>query len=339
MAIKTILSFLTYAGKNKPDATDASGTLIPLDTGKLCQMLTSTYDKAELDCNIPISFIGEGGLQANDVRDQVIKVIKHPTVVSALPLAKRLQSATTGSSGMGLLFVCVGVESGQSKIVISRFPADEGIVAERTSSKLTVQFVEQVFLKSAYSYKAVIYRGKSFSNDFWSGAAVDKQVNHGAKNIADYWISDFLQSEFRTTGAAGTKRLAMALRKALTSTDNSEVKHDIASAVRLAANIKKTAMTIEEFCDDLHLSNASKAAVVEAVDPPRLLKEKFKFQYAEFSRHIAYKLIELDNGAILSAQVEKFDTCFKTEVSHSNSGAYTFTTSGEIINERLKAAK
>jgi hypothetical protein len=160
MAIKAILSFLTYAGKNNDDVSEASGTVIPLDAGKLCRMLTSAYEKAESECNIPISFIGDGGRQENEIRNLILKLIKQPKVSVALPLAKKLQLATSGTSGLGLLFICVGNMNGQSKIVISRFPAEEGVVAERTSDKLSVQFVDQVFLKSAYSYKAVLYKGK-----------------------------------------------------------------------------------------------------------------------------------------------------------------------------------
>lgn len=339
MALKKIFSFLTYPGKNRTPANEVSGVEIPIGTDKLCSMLSSTYAAADKDCSINISFVGQGGNQKNAVREEILKIMNRPSVASALPLAKRLQTVTTGSSGMGLLFVCYGMEKGQKKIVIARFPADEGIVAERTAGNLTVQFVEQVFLKSAYSYKSALYTANQSGSDMWEGAAIDKQTSHSSKDIADYWISDFLLSEFKTTSAAGTKRLAVALKKAVANTQNPDVKHDIASAVRLAVNIKNAAMTIAEFCDVFHLSADSKAAVMQAVDPARLLHANFKFDPGEFARNIAYKLIELDNGAQLSAEVDKFDQCFETSVSDSKSNAYTFRTSGTIVNEKLKAHK
>lgn len=339
MPLNKILSYLTYPGKNRTPANEASGVEIPIGTDKLCTMLTNAYASADKDCSIHISFIPENGKQANVVRAEVLNLMNRPSVASGLPLAKRLQDVTTGSSGMGLLFVCCGVEDKQRKVVIARFPADEGVVAERKAGNLTVQFVEQVFLKSAFSFKAVLYKSDRSGSDMWSGMAVDKQTSHSVKDIADYWISEFLRSDFKTTSAAGTKRLAIALKKAVSSTLSSDVKHDIASAVRLAANIKKIAMTIEEFCNDLHLSDESKAAVMQAVDPPRLLHAKFKFDNAEFSRNIAYKLIELDNGAQLSAEVSRFEQCFETIISDANPSSFTFKTSGQIVNEKLKAHK
>jgi hypothetical protein len=83
---------------------------------------------------------------------------------------------------MGLLFICIGEESGKSRVVISRFPADEGVVAERSSDKLTVAFVEQVFLKSSHSYKAATYVSSGRPADLWAGHVIDKQINHGSKS-------------------------------------------------------------------------------------------------------------------------------------------------------------
>jgi len=130
--------------------------------------------------------------------------------------------------------------------------------------------------------------------------------------MADYWIIDFLLSDMATTGAAGTKRLALALKATLTSTTDVNVKREITSAVHLAANIPNKALTISEFCDSFHLSPQTKSAISAKVNPSRLINEKFKFDQREFGKHIAYKQVELDNGAVLTAPVEKFEECFKT---------------------------
>jgi hypothetical protein len=52
-------------------------------------------------------------------------------------------------SGLGLLFLIRGKERNKSKLVISGFPADNGILAEEQSNSLTVQFVERIFMKNA----------------------------------------------------------------------------------------------------------------------------------------------------------------------------------------------
>ena len=156
---------------------------------------------------------------------------------------------------MGPLFICLGDDGGRTRVVLSRFPADEGVVAERSSAELTVQFVEQVFLKSAYSYKAATYVATGRADQLWTGNVVDRQINHGSKAVADYWIVNFLMSEFATTAAAGTKRLATALRDAIAATSSLNVKREIAAAAHLAGNVPRRAMTISDFCTHFHFSD------------------------------------------------------------------------------------
>ncbi|HQY27140.1 MAG TPA: hypothetical protein PK787_00010 [Burkholderiaceae bacterium] len=338
MPVKKIFSFLTYPKKNQPGEVAAvSGTQIPLDDGKLCKMLKDIFDGSAKDCNVPVMFVSDGEKQENVVRTELLALLAKPAVATAAPLAKRLQGATSGTSGMGLLFICIG-DDGESdtRLVISRFPADEGVVAEKSSEKLTVQFVEQVFLKSAYSYKSATYVLDGRPSQIWKGHVVDKQINHGSKAVADYWIVDFLLSELSTTAAQGTKRLANAMKLAIQTTSDVQIKAQITFAAQLAANLPKKAMTISDFCDSFHLSEAAKRAILSNVNPHRLVHEKFRFDVGEFSKYLAYKQVELDSGAVMTAPVERFDECFKATRRNEET---VFVAAGHVVDEKLKRTK
>lgn len=222
--------------------------------------------------------------------------------------------------------------------MLSRFPADEGVVAERAPTRLTVQFVEQVFLKSAYSYKAATYVATGRADQLWSGHVVDRQINAGSKAVADYWIIEFLRSEFATTAAAGTKRLATALKDAIASTASVNVKAQIAAVAQLASGLPRHMMTISDFCDRFNFSQETKEAVLRKVNPARLVDDRFQFDSAEFGRHIAYKQVELDNGGVLTAPAEKFSEVFE-ETRRRGGEERTFSTTGLIVDERLKKIK
>jgi hypothetical protein len=337
MAVEKIFSFLTYPKRNQPEEAVVSGTQIPLDDGKLCKMLKDIFDGSGTDCNVPVMFVSDGDKQENAVRSELLALLAKPSVTAATPLAKRLQSATSGTSGMGLLFICIGKDGeSDTRVVISRFPADEGVVAEKSSEKLTVQFVEQVFLKSAYSYKAATYLFDGKPNQLWKGHVVDKQINHGSKAVADYWIVDFLRSEFSTTAAQGTRRLAKAIKSAIQATSDIEIKAQLTSAAQLATNLPKKAMTISDFCDSFHLSEPAKQAIIANVNPPRLVHEKFRFDVTEFSKHLAYRQVELDTGAVMTAPAEKFDDCFKATKHKEET---VFVASGHVVDEKLKSTK
>lgn len=333
MALETLYSFLTYPKREEAP----TGVGIPLDDTKLCLMLRGIFDNADKDCNVPIMFTSEGAKQENVVMNEVETLLEAPSIDLAKPLATRLQGVTTGSSGMGLIFFCVGKNiEGKPQVVISRFPADEGIVAEKGENALSVQFVDQVFLKNAHAYKAVTYTWSGVKNDLWKGHAVDKQINHGSKSIADYWIVDFLQSDFATSPALGTKRLANALKNALKCTADPIIKAEIASATHLAGNLPKKALSIAGFCDEFHFSENTKKSVLESVDPARLVQEKFKFDSKEFSKIIAFKQVELDSGAVVSAPADKFLKCFVvSEVGDKK----TYIATGKIVDQRLKSTK
>lgn len=164
MSLENLYSFLTFPKKS----VAPTGVEIPLDGSKLCLMLSNIFDNSDRDCNVPIAFTSDGGNQNNEVMSEFISFLITPSIASALPSAIRLQSVTTGSSGMGLLFLCAGISlNGKKKLVVARFPADEGIVADTGNDQLSVKFVDQVFLKNAHAYKAATYTWSGVANDLW----------------------------------------------------------------------------------------------------------------------------------------------------------------------------
>ena len=96
--------------------------------------------------------------------------------------------------------------------------------------------------------------------------------------------------------------------------------------------------SITDFYNQFQLSDAAKAVISKQLKSVRLASDKFQFDLEEFSKHISYKTLEIDNGAILTAPVEKFDECFSEQGLH-NSEVRTFQTSGRVVNERLKKGK
>jgi hypothetical protein len=236
---------------------------------------------------------------------------------------------------MGLFFVCLGSEEGKpgKRVVLSRFAAEEAVVASRKRGALSVEFVEQVFLKNAHSYKAATFSHEDGKSDAWKGVATDRQLNHGAKTIADYWIVEFLRSELTTTGPEGTRRLALAMKNA-SKTGDLETRMEIVAAAKLAKNVPADAMTVDQFCQKFALSPAASAAVKAAVQPSRLIDESFRFDADEFVKHVPYKQVELDNEVTIMAPTDTFDEVLE----HRKEGEeHAFATRGRIVDEKLRS--
>ena len=169
MGVQHIHAFLVHPGKGGRDKIEINGTTVPL-AGSIVNLLDSIYSRSDQECKIDISFRpSPDGKQQNDCRDLLIGYVSDPTLDSAKLVAERLRDTTDGRSGLGLLFLIVGKESANHKIVISRFPTDSAIYVDEKARSLTVEFLERVFMKNKASYKAVVYQDTSMRGGFWTG--------------------------------------------------------------------------------------------------------------------------------------------------------------------------
>ncbi|HVV53445.1 MAG TPA: hypothetical protein VHO06_27555 [Polyangia bacterium] len=336
MAIAAIHSFLVHPGKNADDVPPLSGTRVNRsDAAGLVKMLEEIYAKADAECTIDISFNrAANGTQQNDCRDLVLAYAQHRRIDDGRALALRLQGVTTNRSRLGLLFLMAGDEDQYTKLVVSRFPADSGVLAEQSAGSLSVQFLERIFMKSAFAYKSAVYRDRLSSTSFWTGKAIDRQSNSGTIAISDYWIKDFLASDFRTTSVAGTRRLADALRTATADAADVTVKGALIAAAQLARGLDGKTTSITDFMATFALSEPAQDVLRRQVRNPALLSEQFRVDAAEFERRLPLRTIHLDNGGILTAPAPKFDEVFIRETVAD--GRQRFTTEGQVVDEVLR---
>jgi len=339
MEIQKILSFLVHPGKGQEDQPSIGGTFVPLN-GNLYQMLSRLFIKSVTECNIEISFNpAPDGSQQNDCRDEIITLLNEQSAEAGRKLAQRLQNVTTHRSGLGLLFLIVGRNDHHRRMLVSRFPADYGILAEENQTNLRVEFLEKVFMRNALSYKAVLYEGDSLDSDFWTGRAIDRQVNSNLTDISNYWIREFLISDFMTTPAAGTRRLAIALKEAMRSGVSLQSKEEISAAARLAQGLDGQTISINDVAERFRFSDETQIAVNQQIKHTGLSSDHFIFSTDEFRKVLPYRSLELNNGAILTATVQEFDECFQKEEIQQNPGEFKFITQGSIVDDLLRKTK
>ena len=335
MPIQHIGAFLVHPGKGGREKLDINGAKVDL-SGNMFNLLGGIYSKSDEECNIPITFKpNTEGQQKNECRDLLLRYLRNPGLDAGRSLATRLRDHTDGRSGMGLLFVIYGKEGNDHKVVISRFPTDSAIYVDEDKRQLTVAFLERVFMKNKFSYKAVAYQDSSLQGGFWSGKAVDKQINDPSAQLSDYWIANFLLSRFTTTGPAGTQRLAVALRDAVNKAPI-ELKQELVAAANLAPGMAGKPISINSFGEQLHLSAAAREAITSSLRNPNTAQETFSFDVSEFRNFIAYKSVELDNGAMLMAGTEKFDEVFHKRLVDKDKNEVEFSTKGKVIDEKFR---
>jgi hypothetical protein len=335
MQISKIFSFFIPVTKNyseeEKESLEIIGTEINLQ-GSLFEMLQKIYNSALEECNIPISFISNE--QENEIRKDLIKMISVKDLESSKLIAKRLSIVTTNKSGVSLLFFIFAENGSDKRILISRLPALNGITSNINHNNLSINYFDEVFIKNPDSYKAVIYTGQSLESDFWEGRAVDKQVDASVKVLSDYWIKDFLLSTYKMTSKRGTFLLAKCLKETINQEEKIKIKQELISSLALAQNLDKKTISIEKYAEKLSLSSEAKDSLTSYFKTDaEFTKMEFIFDKEEFIKITGYKLIYLDNGAIVSGLGNKFDNIWKKEISEN---VITFSTSGKIVDEKLK---
>lgn len=334
MSINTIHSFLVYPEKGIEEQSNIAGTKLPLK-GSLFELLNGIFMNSIQECEYDIIFNSIDGVQDNPIKNLIVDYTISPTIENGRFIAQKLQEQTTKVSGLGLLFLMVGKFSNKYRMVISRFAADQGIIAEEGAQTLTVKFVEQIFMKNAKAYKSVVYQGANPAMHFWEGKAIDKQINNSL-NISEYWIKRFLLSDFSTTSERGTQRLAEILKRTINSEKTPlDVKEELTASLKLAKGQNGKMVSIKTYLSRLGVSQESKNLVLEQTKDT-IYQEKFKLNYEELCKYITFKTVELDNGAILSAQTTDFNEVFDIKESGDS---VTYMTKGKIIYEKVKKTK
>lgn len=264
----------------------------------------------------------------------MIALASAPKLSNAKKLATRLRDVTDKRSGIGLLFVMTGQHGSKKRTVLSRFPANEAILAEIDDSGLEVELLEQVFIRQLSAYKSILLEDADPPNSYWTGFATDRQAGGAAENISGYWLEDFLTAEFSDTPKAGTQRLAEALRKAAKATTDLSVKNEIASAVSLAPTALKGQVTsVDRFCKHFGLSKNAKDVIRNQLRKPSLATKSFQFDAAEFKKRVPYRSVELANGAVLKAPSPDFTDVF--DIESGPDGTVKYSTTGRVSDQRM----
>lgn len=337
--IEFIHTYLVYPGKGTEIAEAIQGSSVPL-TGRLFGLLEEVYVRSEDEYTIDITFNqGADGSQVNPCRTLLVDHLTAPTIETGRLVAARLAQFTTRRSGLGLLFLITGRDGPNRKIVVSRFPAHSAVSAEANAATLNLAFLERVFMKNAYSYKAVVYQHTSLATGFWSGRAIDKQVEARDREVSQYWINEFLDSDFRTTPTRGTRLLANALKAAVSKSKDISIKSEIASAVTLAPGMQGQTTSVNGFLDQFNLSQPTRNAILAEFKDQAVAAQNFVFDAPVFTEQVPYRTVELSSGAVLTAPSGEFDEVFTKEPVDAAEGEYKYSTVGSVVTEKVARTK
>lgn len=302
---------------------------------ELFRLVEDVVRKSNDECDIQIRFIPESDNQDNEVRNLIMEVAKDPTKENCLPLVRRLVALTDHKTNAGLLFFVRARSDEERRLLIFRFPAELGVTKREHGTQIDFEVEHEVFLRRSRKYKAVFY---DKSDQYWSGFAVDKQVNDNAgkiRVISDYWIRGFLKSTLKMTPQRGSNIIATAVRRTISETSDEQIRTDLITASTRARSLDGKTMTVAGFFDNLNVSESAKSEVIEKIDNPDVLGANFQFDENEFQKNCNYLVKVLDSGAVAIAPADQFAELWQTEYLAAEK-TWQYTTRGNTVQEKVR---
>ncbi len=343
LGVNTMPLTYTYCALVHPASSTRAGTQLnqvaATQTGQLLDLLLDIFYRAESECDMDLVFKPDmHRAQNNECRNALMAFVRNPSVHTGEIIARRLETVTPPQAGVALLFLLLGTDNkGQHRLVVSRFSAETGILAQEVGQSLSLKFIEQIFLKNAFAYKSAFFKTEDIAADFPGGRTMDRQARNTGKP-AKYWVQEFLQSELLTTDASGTQFLAKALDEAVKSEKDGRLKQELLSATTLIRGFDGFTQSTESMLTTLPLTEPAVQAITARFSRPESMRDVFRFNAAEYDKHIRYQTVELDNGATLTAVNGDFSEVFQEEIV-SDDGRVRFTTEGNILDRRIRRVK
>ena len=294
-------------------------------------IVNSRFDKC-LEVNFTFSDDRENEIrslisQYADNDDQIINA-------AAVELAERLAFSMDRRSSP-CLFVITGFIKGEmNQIILWAFPKDEALRLNVSTKGSTIELLNDIFSQTSRLRKAASFEGGRHANSYLSGKIVDYQANQSERQIARFWIEEFLQCCLALSPAAGTKILADSLKVMSQKTKNFDEQQKITAAVMSVRNSPKKSWTPTSFAD-AYFDNVLKKRFLKCL--PNTVSEHllFDFDKETFDLKVGYSSYELDTGAVVTTPLNQVGV--SVQVSEGENP--TLTCEGRVMSERLRTRR
>lgn len=322
----------------EPAQVEARVVGSPVDIASLpIDYFLTLFSKEADDYPIDIVFSPENGRQENKVRTLVRAIALEDEKVKAnnsLELAYCLARATTRRSKKpGLFVVLAGHTNDNHRVVLWKFPADESIQASVTKEGISIRLIHDAFSGNSTYLKVAMFDGIPATTSFWRGKIEDRQTKSRVREVADFWVVDFLQSRPAVTDAGGTRLLARVLRDTIRKTKDIEVKQSLVDAASVIKGQAGRNITLEDFADS-YLPEDIRQNFIRVAGGPEISSDLFRIDRDVLDQELRYKSLSLDNQFIVRGPLEQFNDIVQIEDTDEE-GVVEVSLRGRITSQEI----
>ncbi len=247
-------------------STEPEGGAVTI-SAELRRVITENLESSELEKKTVVDFQVDPTTRTNSTRDCILQYAfgeLSAARAAALSLAKRLTAAMDMRSTSCLFVPTAFRDDDRRTVTLWTFPRDEAFRLHHGRRGPSIEVLTDVFSQTSRLRKTAYFQGQQLRNEFLSGRVLDFQANHASRDVADFWISRFLECWFGIAGDAGTRLLARTVRKAYEECDNLEDKETLYTAVMAMRHSPHQRSSLQEFADR-YLSGQAHDIFINAV--------------------------------------------------------------------------
>lgn len=265
---------------------------------------------ADVRCPIGVAFLSDEGRPSNSVRD-LVRLIALGDLESresaARELAGRLACATSERSPEGLFVIMAGTRiDGEHRVLMWKFPADETLQATMSATRMTISLLDDAFSKSTSYFKAAMFEGRGAQSHFWRGRVEDRQAKQRVPEVAKFWVMDFLECRPEMTDAHGTRLVAKALAKELSTAESLGAIEALMGAALVLRSLGGQPMSVGEFARR-YLPEALQDSFVKTAGGPGIADQLFAVDLQIVDELLRFKSVVLDGAFIVKGPASLFD--------------------------------
>jgi len=298
--------------------------------------LDDYIEKAKLTEQPPVSFrsvfVDGATIGTNLVRDRIRDYTfgKPPTAKSAAVfLADRLSESMDDRSVSCLLLLAVYRRDDQYRFFAWAFPKDEPFGFGASKDRAKIRILKNAFSRSSSYRKAAFFEGiESDLLGFWKGNIIDKQ-----STIADYWVSNFLDSKYEINSRSGTQLLARVLRKTHQDMESRQDKDQITSSIISVRGSQRPSWSLKAFANEF-LNGKVKAKFLQN-STKETQSAVFKIDKPLLEEQVSLRVFRLVDDVVVMAPFDSIDHSVKITGKKER----ILTCKGPVVEEKVRSRR
>ena len=323
-------------GVDEPTETEIVESKILDETEPGFDYLLKLFDSVHNTCKIGITFESDGD-QNNQIRSLIVNMVdkedENLNLIDASWLANHLAKLTDERNKTGLFVILIGKKLQLNRVVLLRFRAEEVVYKKSLENGFRIDRLEQAYSQNSKYYKAAYYEDYSAKRStFWDGFILDKQ-RRKETIVSEYWLKDFLLSDYSMSNYQGTLRLADYIKNFAKAIDDVAEQQTIFESVRnLRNNAEDRDISVLDFADDFLPVNL-RSRFKEFVGQDDINASLFNIDFEAYDHALPYHVMQMENG--ISLIVPTFMGNDYLTISDAGNGKKKYSFEGKLIKSKF----